>query len=209
MTDIQFSEFPKIPRLFRDMTITEKIDGTNAAVGIVQGRTDKGPRRAEVKVANEWYTVYAQSRKRLINPDVDNFGFACWVWTNAAELVKILGPGLHFGEWWGQGIQRGYDLDHRRFSLFNTHRWGWLDIPEARAAHEAPDQLHVVPVIAKYAFDTDVIRDSLNVLKDKGSYAAPGFMNPEGVCVYHSAGNHIHKVTFDMDMHKSELELAA
>ena len=31
---IDFTEWPKTPRLFRDMIVTEKIDGTNSAVGI-------------------------------------------------------------------------------------------------------------------------------------------------------------------------------
>lgn len=31
---IEFKAWPKIPRLFRDVIITEKIDGTNAAIHI-------------------------------------------------------------------------------------------------------------------------------------------------------------------------------
>ena len=31
---IEFKEWPKTPRLLRNITITEKIDGTNAAIGI-------------------------------------------------------------------------------------------------------------------------------------------------------------------------------
>lgn len=197
MTEIAFQEFDKIPRLFRDMTITEKIDGTNAAIGFspVDG--------------SDYPLIYCQSRKRIITPKDDNFGFARWAYDNYEELFAILGLGLHFGEWWGQGIQRGYGLDHKRFSLFNTHRWGWLANERAREDNRPPGQLHVVPVLAEYTFDTGVISNTLWRLGSTGSQAAPGFMKPEGVVVYHSAGNHLYKATFDMDMHKGELELAA
>src|SRR5690242_770744 len=57
-----FQAWPKIPRLFRRFIITEKIDGTNAAV-----------------VVTEDGEVLAQSRTRFITPDSDNFGFAAWV----------------------------------------------------------------------------------------------------------------------------------
>lgn len=61
-TKIEFTPFPKIARLNRTVVVTEKIDGTNAAVGV----TEDG-------------VVYAQSRKRVITPEQDNFGFATWV----------------------------------------------------------------------------------------------------------------------------------
>ena len=35
MIDIEFQGFGKIPRLNRDIVITEKIDGSNAAIGII------------------------------------------------------------------------------------------------------------------------------------------------------------------------------
>src|ERR1044072_4291110 len=101
----EFTPFPKIGRLDKDMVVTEKIDGTNAAIVI----TEDG-------------VIYAQSRKQFITPDKDNAGFANWVQEHELEL-EALGPGVHFGEWWGSGIQRGYGLDHKRFSLFNTGRW--------------------------------------------------------------------------------------
>jgi hypothetical protein len=102
----EFVPWPKIHRLFRDVIITEKIDGTNAAIGI----SDDGE-------------VHAQSRKRIITPADDNYGFAKWVHANAAVLAEHLGPGLHFGEWCGLGINRGYGLPEKRFALFNAARW--------------------------------------------------------------------------------------
>lgn len=167
----EFVGWPKIARLNRDIVITEKLDGTNAAIGI----TDNGD-------------IYAQSRKRIITPDADNYGFARWVQDNAAELSK-LGPGLHFGEWWGQGIQRNYGLDEKRFSLFNTERWQMDELPAI---------VHMVPVIYRGPFDQDEIGLALESLYF-GSYAAPDFMQPEGIVIYHTAARSMFKVTLEND----------
>jgi hypothetical protein len=187
------------------MIITEKIDGTNAAIGIVPAGTftfGQGGTPGLVafgKIDDAEYVVYAQSRKRLITPDDDNYGFARWVCDNAIDLVPILGPGLHFGEWWGQGIQRNYGLDHRRFSLFNTSRWGWLNDPQAREAKAIPDQLWSVPVLMQHTFATTVILETMADLYKFGSSANPGFMKPEGIVVYHTAANVMFKQTFEGD----------
>lgn len=171
---ITFEEFPKIPRLKRECVITEKIDGTNAAV-IITGDGEIG----------------AQSRTRIITPgkDTDNFGFAAWVQDNRDELLK-LGPGRHFGEWYGAGIQRTYGLDHKRFALFNTARWNPLN-------PNKPACCDVVPVLF-----TGALGDAEQALKDleaNGSRAVPGFMRPEGVVVYHSASNTLFKALLEND----------
>jgi hypothetical protein len=155
---IEFTPFPKVARLNRNIIITEKIDGTNAAVGV----TEEGQ-------------VYAQSRTRLITPDQDNFGFARWVQEHAEALAAFLGVGVHFGEWWGLGIQRGYGLDHKRFSLFNSARWG--EALWAPSVPVEPKELDVVPVLYQGPFDQGAIQDSLAMLRDDGSRAAPGFMD--------------------------------
>lgn len=187
----EFVKFRKIPRLFRDVVITEKIDGTNAAINIRQD--DDG----------EMF-VTAQSRNRVITPEDDNFGFARWVWDNLDPLTTILGPGVHFGEWWGSGIQRGYGLakGEKRFSLFNTARWGHLNIPvEDRLVRE----LGVVPLLYSGPFDTYEIDLIVEELEFNGSFAAEGFMDPEGVVVYHAASNQSFKVTVKNDeMAKTE-----
>jgi hypothetical protein len=183
-TEPEFTPFPKIARLNRDITITEKIDGTNAAIVIQQ--------------TDDEVSIYAQSRKRVITPDDDNFGFAAWVFENFDALVSILGPGIHFGEWWGSGIQRGYGLSkgEKRFSLFNTTRW----LPELLYNEEAfAIGLRTVPVIYEGIFDTYAIDSALDDLREEGSYAAPGFKNPEGVVIFHHAGNHLYKVTLEND----------
>ncbi len=100
-----FEGFPKMPRLMREVVVTEKIDGTNACVAI-----------------SEDGSFQVGSRRRWITPEKDNHGFAAWAHAHRDELMQ-LGPGRHFGEWWGRQIQRGYGLDERRFSLFNVARW--------------------------------------------------------------------------------------
>ena len=171
---IPFVPFPKIARLNREIVITEKIDGTNALV----------------HVADDGVTVTAGSRTRWITPSDDNFGFAAWVEANADELRK-LGPGSHFGEWWGAGIQRGYGLDHRRFSLFNTHRW----------ADDAvrPTCCYVVPVMYQGPMSMDAIRYHTELLRRHGSVAALDFPKPEGVVVFHTASSTLYKVTCEKD----------
>lgn len=173
--ELTFEPWPKIARLNRDCVITEKIDGTNAAVIV----TDDGQ-------------VGAQSRTRLITPDADNFGFARWVHDNAEALAATLGPGRHFGEWWGQGIQRKYGLDHKRFSLFNVNRYGALDL-------SALPNVACVPTLWTGAFRTDYVAAVLETLRHTGSQAAPGFMRPEGVVVFHVAAQTVFKVTCEGD----------
>jgi hypothetical protein len=196
---IEFQGWPKTPRLFRDMIISEKIDGTNAAVVIEEATENVIPSMAIAQIVGPVvYNVAAQSRKRLITPEQDNFGFARWVWDNAAALVELLGEGRHFGEWWGQGIQRGYGLDHKRFSLFNVKRYGPL-LETAAASDQALPGLRLVPTLYEGPFDTAQVYvqlDSLNVL---GSRAAPGFDKPEGVIVYHHALNGVFKATLEND----------
>ncbi|MFE0326313.1 RNA ligase family protein [Streptomyces sp. NPDC058960] len=208
----EFTPWPKTARPFRDVVVTEKLDGTNAGIHITAVPHDEP---GEITVyPGEWtspvvsgtrYVVSAQSRKRIITPGktTDNFGFAGWVYDNAADLVRILGEGLHFGEWWGRGIQRGYGLDDKVFSLFNTERWfktgeDGLDSMSTRAELSAlAGQIRAVPVLYMGTFSESAIDNALLHLKDCGSVAAPGFMNPEGICVYHTQTRSVFKVTLD------------
>lgn len=186
--EIEFRKFPKIHRLFRDIIITEKIDGTNAQVLVTESEQ-----------------VFAGSKKRWLTPENDNFEFAAWVQEHADEL-RQLGPGRHFGEWWGYKIQRGYGLDERRFSLFNVGRWWskntgyrepWFDGEEKRIA--VPRCCHVVPILHVGSFDIDYIKAMLMALRHNGSTAAPGFMNPEGIVVFHTQSGHLYKTTYEND----------
>lgn len=198
---IEFEAWPKIARLNRDIVITEKIDGTNGAIVI-----EEAPNRNwdEVRSRNEkivavdgtFYGVAAQSRKRLITPEADNFGFAKWVHENAETLAKILGPGRHYGEWWGSGIQRGYGFKEgqKYFSLFNVKRWDDVYDPETW-----PAQLSIVPVLYQGPFHWAAITMATAQLRSQGSAAHGGFMQPEGIVIYHTAANQMFKVTLEND----------
>lgn len=175
---MDFVGFPSITRLSRECIVTEKIDGTNSQVFI----TDEG-------------AVLAGSRTRWITPEDDNFGFARWVKDNEDGLRAELGFGQHFGEWWGAGIRRRYGLKEKRFSLFNVSRWNRGNVKLC----------HVVPVIYQGVFDTAEIDAALRTLQLTGSMAAPGFMQPEGVVVYHVPSRSLYKKTLDKnDGHKGE-----
>lgn len=206
----EFVAWPKTARLFRDTTVTEKLDGTNSAVHISALDDSSGghfvfdfpPESYSLVVDGTRYILTAQSRKRIITPGTDNFGFAGWVYDNAAELVTILGEGTHFGEWWGQGIQRDYGLGEKRFSLFNTERW-WKTDEDGSSMEERAAQsslcglIDAVPILYMGVFSEAQIVDVLRELKEGGSFAAPGFMNPEGICIYHSQTRGVFKVTLD------------
>lgn len=208
----EFKEFAKIPRLSRECTLTEKIDGTNACICI-----EEFSQFIEPDYAPSGY-IWDQSRKldgklpllgmrfgsrtRWITAGDDNFGFAKWGTEHAEELFA-LGPGTHYGEWWGRGVQRNYGIDHRRFSLFNTSRWydshytpeeGYITTQV-----QAPACCHVVPVLYQGMFCTLEVERVLNALKIQGSLAAPGFMKPEGIVVYHHAAGHYFKKTCEHD----------
>lgn len=197
---MEFIPWPKTARLYRDVTVTEKIDGTNAAIRIEADGSDEKNHVALAGYRHDdtgehWYQLGAQSRNRLITPDADNYGFAAWVKENAESLVRDLGPGSHFGEWWGSGIQRGYGIEEKRFSLFNTAKW-------AGAEFETP-QLHTVPVLYQGVFnETDAVDMPEYKLSFYGSSAAPGFRNPEGICIFHSQSRRVYKYTLDGDGHK-------
>ena len=191
MSEVEFQKFGKIARLSREIVITEKIDGTNAQVYV-----------------GEDGEVRAGSRKRWITPEDDNFGFAAWVRDHEDEL-RTLGPGRHFGEWWGKGIQRNYGLDGRRFSMFNVLRWslhgeGPREEPTrdpliTRTTKVLPPCVGLVPVLSRGVFSEVEIMAALNRLRLFGSEAVPGFMKPEGVVVYHTASGALFKKTIEKD----------
>src|SRR5580692_3598930 len=118
---IIFEPFPSIKRLAKGCVVSEKLDGSNGQVRILEDGT-----------------VLAGSRNRFITPEDDNYGFARWVKDHEDELRTGLGIGIHYGEWWGSGIQRRYGLKEKRFSLFNSGRW----TDDVR-----PACCHVVPVL--------------------------------------------------------------
>lgn len=185
----EFQGFPKIARYSREVIVSEKIDGTNAQIFIGED--------------GEFLTG---SRSRWITPDADNYGFSRWAHGHKDELLT-LGPGRHFGEWWGSGIQRAYGLTHgdKRFSLFNTVRWCLHNeqpqqIPTAdprivKTQDVLPPCVGLVPVLWRGSFDDLDLTAVLSGLQAAGSRAAPGFMQPEGVVVFHLAAGVAFKKT--------------
>jgi len=204
---IEFQEFGKIPRYRREIAVSEKIDGTNAAV--VWAPAERDPDRPQYLPENVLaergltdqhgtdlgpYWLLAQSRQRFITParikaKNDNYSFAQWVDDHADELTK-LGPGVHYGEWWGFGIQRGYGMAEKHFSLFNVNRW-------ADGKQERPACCDVVPLIGY--FTPDKINEQIEMLRLAGSLAAPGYMKPEGVVLWHSQSKNYFKILLEGD----------
>lgn len=199
-------------RMFRDCLITEKIDGTNAQILIAE-LPDSEPIPAHslgtFEIDGKLHYMAAGSRTRWITPKDDNYGFAAWVDRNFCELCK-LGPGRHFGEWWGQGIQRKYGMTEKVFSLFNATRWcehGKMphtisqDDPRNPPKEQdiAPACCRVVPVLYRGPFDTLYVMAVLSMLRNEGSKAAPGFMDPEGIVTYHLAAQCGFKTTLKND----------
>ena len=167
-----FAGFNKIPRLCRDITITEKIDGTCSLICITED--------------SQFYTG---SKHLWITPEKDNHGFSKWAHNNKEELMK-LGKGYHFGEFWGKTIQRRYGLDDNRYSLFNTFRWNETNIPSC---------CHIVPVLYNGPWIPGKVEECVEFLRAFGSVAVPGYDNPEGAVIYHSAAKCYFKKTLKND----------
>lgn len=187
-----YPAFQKIPRFNRDVVITEKIDGTNALVAVGTAHDAIGEDSSSFIVGHGMGALYvsAGSRNRWLTPEADNFGFAAWVRDHAEELAQ-LGPGLHYGEWYGLGTQRGYGLSEKRFALFNSARWTTNDM--------RPECCGVVPVLYKGPMDSQNAECILDQLREEGSVAVPGFMRPEGVVIYHTAARQLFKVLLEGD----------
>lgn len=181
-----FEGFPKIPRYNRDIVITEKIDGTNAQILIPD------------EVGSSYVTNTGQvlpflcgSRTRWILPENDNHGFAKWAYSHVEELLR-LGPGHHFGEWWGLGINRNYGLAEKRFSLFNIGRWRGKE-------DQLPGCVSLVPILYEGPHEQEAMDKVVASLWVDGSKAAPGFMKPEGIVIYHTAARQLFKITLEND----------
>ena len=204
-----FEKWPSIPRLSKErMVITEKLDGTNACVVIEPWRVDAGYDMKYVDtvgVDGELYYFAVQSRSRFITPEDDNYGFARWAYKNSTELIRTLGYGKHYGEWWGNGIQRNYGIPEKRFSLFNAPRWN-EQISYLFNTTEVVE-LRTVPILYNGPADwsqVELWREKLA----KGSVAAPNFKGKaEGMVVYLRELNASYKVLLEGDdQHKWEIK---
>lgn len=163
-----FEPYGKTPRWRSQVVVTEKIDGTNSFIHISEDPS---------------LPLAVGSRNRYITPGkgTDNFGFAEWVLNNEA-LLRRLGPGKHYGEWWGCGIGRGYGLTERRWSLFNAMRWDNVQLHEMGL----PANVYTVPILAR-GESFDLVETAAQQLRDHGSAAVVGYMKPEGIIVQHAA----------------------
>lgn len=86
-------------------------------------------------------------------------------------------------------------MTEKRFSLFNTSRWG--------EDSTRPACCHVVPVLAIGLITEIDVRGTLESLRVNGSVAAPGYDQPEGIVIYHSPSRNFYKMTLDKnDEHK-------
>lgn len=191
-----FQAWPKTPRFTQEeIVITEKLDGTNAQINITEVPSDAdidGEVGAEFIIARRelpngnFQVLQAGSRNRWVTPEDDNFGFAKWCVENQQQLFETFNHGRIYGEWFGKGIQRGYGLEEKRFALFNTK------FPFERA--QLVPQMTVVPVLYKGPFSHQEINNQIDYLSLSGSVAVPGFMNPEGICIYFRLTDKIYKI---------------
>lgn len=214
--NLAFQPWPKIHRLYRDVLITEKIDGTNACVCVVpldevldrsyertetyrrpsDGTLVGGDESSHPGIVVGDHVVFAQSRKKVISPGADNYGFAWFVRDNARELAASLGEGRHFGEWYGKGIQSGYGATEKRFALFNVARWA-----EVAALGALPWGVTTVPLLYEGVFTDTCVQSALSSLTTTGSRAVGarrGFA-AEGVVVYFKQANQSFKVLLEDD----------
>lgn len=185
---VEFKEWPKIPRgQGETMTITEKIDGTNACVIV------------ETNDLGFNVVVGAQSRTQMLcskennslDADwinhTDNYGFGRWVRDNE-NLLEVLGAGYHYGEWAGPGIQKNpHNLENKTFFLFNSDRWR-----DGRA--QRPLGVECVPVLFEGEASRENIHKTMDALwasaKDKGYH-------PEGIVIWYHKTRRYEKLTFE------------
>src|SRR5512142_2433989 len=115
-SDPNYPGMEPIFRLNRPWHFTEKVEGTNGLIAISNNMAEAERSGSPLPLAIIEPTdigrigIWAGSKNRWLAIGQDNFGLAGWVLENHANLVTALGPGLHRGEWWGSGIQRGYGL---------------------------------------------------------------------------------------------------
>ena len=157
-------QFKRLRRsaLFRDVTISEKIDGTNAQVFVVA--EDRGRRQPGRGLGGSL-------RKRTTS--VSRRGSPIMLTSCASSAQDVISA-----EWYGRGIQRRYGLQDRRFALFNSCTDG------PRSARRAAA---IVPVLTTRTMGADVVSECLETLRSGGSLARSGFHAPGGIVIYHHA----------------------
>jgi hypothetical protein len=181
----EFQAFPKISRGGKDecVTITEKLNGTNACVIVAEVE----PSTVHSDAEPVFYVAGVQSRKRLITPEDDNYGFAGWVSRQGTEFADRLGVGYHYGEWYGLGIQKNpQGLEEKRWALFNSNRW--RDGRQPR-----PAGVECVPILYEGPTYPDLIKEEMSKLAlhhiEQGTTG-------EGIVAWYHIGRRYEKHTF-------------
>lgn len=210
---MDFKAFPKVPRLFREVVVTEKIDGTNAQVLIQEILDGVDPTSHDTIRAImpdlRAYAIKAGSRSRWLSRTEDNFGFFQFVHENRWALVRALGTGRHHGEWFGRGIQRGYGMKHRCFAVFNQD-YEFEPVKDAdgnviidkvpcagrRDAQEQPEFLGNLITMLSLVPKVDSKTDGQPTQLPYGTGPMEGFM------LYFPKANVTFKITTDGDGHK-------
>lgn len=158
-----FAKWPSIQRLSSETCwITEKVDGTNGVIFVPEDPTQP---------------VLAGSRERWLTQEdgqpaekrKDNFNFSAWVY-DRRESLRRLGPGYHYGEFYGAGIQRRYGLTGKRWASFEY----WRDDIQIQ-------DVDVVPVLYTGELTAGLLDEYIDHLKTQGSVIVPGWMQPEGI----------------------------
>lgn len=171
-------EWPRPAEFHAPFLVSEKIDGTHAALDLtrIDAATAVPDGAITVTTGGERWMLRAASRLRWLTAERDNFGFRAWACEHAAALTR-LGPGLHRGEWYGQGIQRGYALTERRWALFDAERW-------SAPPPGVPEVVEVVPVLARVPGPrlTEAVETASRTLKGTGSLAVFG-QRAEGLVI--------------------------
>lgn len=181
-----FRAWGSTPRLNRTIRISEKIDGSNAAVCI----DTEAPSsldfdqytwvNVEEPEGTVTYYVWAQSRSKVISPgkQTDNYGFAAYVHNNAHLLAEYLGAGRWFGEWAGLGIQKAYPTaTEKTFWLFPQDH-----LPDAAFENDGP-LYSFAPILYEGPYDHGYpIDEVLTELHQSDSIAYPG-CDAEGIIV--------------------------
>lgn len=159
-----FAPWPSIQRLSSETVfITEKIDGTNGVLYVPEDSA--APTIAGSR--SRWLTAEDGTPP---GKGGDNFGFGQWVHQHSDGL-RALGPGYHYGEWHGNGIQRQYGLKDKRFTSFEY----WRD--------DLPACMSKVPLLYSGPFHPNLFDEWITTLCAHGSYLYPGWMKPEGIVI--------------------------
>lgn len=177
MNEIEFRSYRKIPHIAHlEMSITQKLHGTNAQIYIDEN---------EIK---------AGSRSKWLSPGkgTDNYGFASFVEANKDLLREKLGNGRHYGEWCGPGINSGEGLSSKQLYLFNwKNHVNQMELYKPHCIIE--NLVYTVPVLYQGIPDKEQIDSAMARLNCYGSCISD-YRYPEGIVVH--IGTDFYKMVF-------------